>query len=222
MVLADRPAARWRSTHSSSRTCRPASPGPRTRRAGRPTARVTSCTASSSRGAADSSSWVQTGGRFKRRHPAERPNCHDAVERKSAMRRTSATPSSHEPARPPCRRPCFVSKPVRPDLDQKVGGSNPSGRALQIRCTAAVSAVSGDLGTRSHPINRPIEFGRGPLTHCDSVGVSIVVRTVALMRDARGGGSLRQRRPGVFGGAGRGGPGPGQRPFALPFADRAR
>jgi len=92
----------------------------------------------------------------------------------------------------------MVGRPIgRTDTDQKVGGSNPSGRALQIRCTAAVSAVSGDLGTRSHPINRPIEFGRGPLTHCDSVGVSIVVRTVALMRDARGGGSLRQRRPGV-------------------------
>ena len=117
----------------------------------------------------------------------------------------------------------MVGRPIgRTDTDQKVGGSNPSGRALQIRCTAAVSAVSGDLGTRSHPINRPIEFGRGPLTHCDSVGVSIVVRTVALMRDARGGGSLPQRRPGVFGGAGRGGPGTGQRPFAVPVIERAR
>src|SRR5664279_252451 len=84
------------------------------------------------------------------------------------------------------------------DTDQKVGGSNPSGRAPQIRCTAAVSAVRGDLATRSHPINDPIEFGRGPLTHCDSVGVSIVVRTVVFMRDARGTGSLRQRRPGVW------------------------
>src|SRR5664280_1765967 len=80
--------------------------------------------------------------------------------------------------------------------DQKVGGSNPSGRALQIRCTALVSAVSGDLGTRSHPIIRPIESGRRPLV--TPVGVSIVVRTVELMRDARGSGSLRQRRPGVW------------------------
>jgi hypothetical protein len=99
----------------------------------------------------------------------------------------------HSPPRPCPHRAIAVTR-----TDQKVGGSNPSGRALQIRCTAAVSAVSGDLGTRSHPINRPIEFGRGPLTHCDSVGVSIVVRTVALTRDARGGGSLRQRRPGVW------------------------
>src|SRR5664280_2004471 len=80
--------------------------------------------------------------------------------------------------------------------DQKVGGSNPSGRALQIRCTALVSAVSGDLGTRSHPIIRPIESGRRPLV--TPVGVSIVVRTVELMRDARGSGSMRQRRPGVW------------------------
>ena len=82
------------------------------------------------------------------------------------------------------------------DTDQKVGGSNPSGRAPQIRCTAAASVVSGDLGTRSHPINRPIESGPRPLV--TPVGVSIVVRTVALMRDARGSGSLRQRRPGVW------------------------
>src|SRR5664279_4743648 len=80
--------------------------------------------------------------------------------------------------------------------DQKVGGSNPSGRAPQIRCTAAVSAVPGDLGARSHPINCPIECG--PSTLLTPVGVSIVVRTVALMRDARGTGSLRQRRPGVW------------------------
>ena len=80
--------------------------------------------------------------------------------------------------------------------DQKVGGSNPSGRATQIRCTAAVSAVRGDLGARSHPINCPIECDRRPLVR--PVGGSIVVRTVALMRDARGGGSMRQRRPEVW------------------------
>ena len=78
------------------------------------------------------------------------------------------------------------------DTDQKVGGSNPSGRASQIRCAAAVSVVSGDLGSRSHPINCPIECGRRPLL--SSVGLSIVVRTAALMRDAPGGESLRQRR----------------------------
>src|SRR5664280_1104785 len=78
------------------------------------------------------------------------------------------------------------------DTDQKVGGSSPSGRASQTRCAAAISAVPGDLGTRSHPINRPIEFGggRGPMVN--PVGVWIVFRTVALMRDARGGGSMRQ------------------------------
>ena len=89
-----------------------------------------------------------------------------------------------------------------PSIEQAYGSEGWGFESLRARppnpLHRAVSAVSGDLGTRSHPINRPIEFGRGPLTHCDSVGVSIVVRTVALMRDARGGGSLRQRRPGEW------------------------
>src|SRR5664279_5677941 len=45
------------------------------------------------------------------------------------------------------------------------------------------------------PLTVPLRPAVDP---ADSLGVSIVVRTVALMRDARGGGSMRQRRPGVW------------------------
>ena len=92
--------------------------------------------------------------------------------------------------------------------DQKVGGSNPSGRAPQIRCTAALSVVSDDLGARSHPNNHPNNAGQGAASR--PRGACWHVRTVTH--------GMRSRwrvaataAPRCVGGAGRVGPGPGQR-----------
>jgi len=60
--------------------------------------------------------------------------------------------------------------------DQKVGGSNPSGRAPQTRCTAALSSVSDDLDARSHPNNHPNNAGHGAASR--PRGASWHVRTV--------------------------------------------
>ena len=141
---------------------------------------------------------ARRGRRRVRRRTTHRSHQQQRTSRRS--RPIRSTPASHidsvnGPAIPWACRPKPQQRCVCLRTDQKVGGSNPSGRAPQIRCAAAFSAVRGDLATRSHPFNRPIDPGRRPLGESGrrvdrgSYGCA--------MRDARGDGSLRQRRPGV-------------------------